>query len=53
MRGRDDGTALALYIELAAYLDPKLTEHDKRIVLDKIKNRLVLPQPLSPTITEG
>ena len=35
----DDGIALALYMELAAYFDPKLTEHDKRIVLDKIKYR--------------
>jgi hypothetical protein len=35
----DDGTALALYFELSAYFDPKLTEHDKRIVLDKIKYR--------------
>ena len=35
----DDGTALALFIEISAYLDPKLTEHDKVIVLKKIKSR--------------
>lgn len=42
-REHDDGTALALYIELAAYFDPKLMEHDKRIVLDKIKQRVSRP----------
>ena len=35
----DDGTALALYIELGAYFDPKLTEHDRSIVLSKIRSR--------------
>jgi hypothetical protein len=41
----DDGTALALFIELGAWLDPKLTEDDKRIVLDTIKRRLLSAPP--------
>lgn len=36
----DGGTALALFIDLSAYFDPKLTQHDKQIVLSKIKSRL-------------
>jgi hypothetical protein len=47
----DGGTALALYIELGAWLDPKLTEDDKRIVLDIIKRR-VIDHPLTPKDTK-
>jgi hypothetical protein len=44
----DDGTALALFIELGAWLDPKLTEDDKRIVLDIIKRRVIGRAPAPP-----
>jgi hypothetical protein len=36
----DEGTPLALFVELGAYFDPKLSEEDKRIVLKKIRERL-------------
>ena len=42
----DDGTALALLIELGPWLDPKLTEDDKRLVLDVIKRRVNPAPPL-------
>lgn len=35
----DAGVPLALYIELSSYFDPKLTEHDKSIILSKIRSR--------------
>ena len=43
----DDGTALALFFELSNWLDPKLTEGDRRIVLRIIKRRVSPAHPQS------